>query len=616
MKSRNRFILFTVMLLLGVPAISGQVKKPAQQEIRALQQTAQQLEALGSLEKAGELYGQVALAMAPNRDINSYSSAKYCFERIKALDPWEALILELQKSFRSLRFEVDLAEIAYLRGNKETAFRQWRQVIESNPVDDQAYVLVGSALLTYHLFDEAQWSYERGRKAFKDPSKFFFELVQVYQAQGAFAKMTEEYLAFLRKNPAQLGYVQTQLLAAGSEPEAVQQIAEGIERSAKSPDTLRITGYRLLGALYTQDRQYAKALRCYEVLEANAREKNPAEQGQYYYRFANVAMNDGALPEARAALQAMSSRLDEKNAYRVHAAFALAQLLEKEGLFDQAAAAYESFIRSYPEWPEMPALYLRLGRLYFDHFFNLEAADNAYRRMLSRPQLPVALRLMGYQQRAVCAIARGDLKAAKELLERLKRETPPAFEQHRQADLMLARINLYEGRPTQAFHMLAKLISSPSARKVAKADTVQNDALELYLLLRENQRDSLGLSLLGRGLWLQQQRKAQESLDTLGRVLLVTKNSALREQAQLEQIGLLRKMRRPAEALAVCAAMNGDSTTLSPDLALKTTADIYAEMADSQKALKLYETFLEKYPESIYIELVRSRIRALQLRAL
>jgi tetratricopeptide (TPR) repeat protein len=614
MKSRNRIILCIALLLLCYSALLAQERQLAQQEIRALLQTAQQMEAQGRLEQAGELFSRVAKAQAPQRDLNSYSSARHCFERIKALDAWESLIQELQKNYRSLRFEADLAEIAFLRGDKPAAIRQWRQIVESNPQDEQAYMLTGSALITNQLFEEAQWCYERGRKEFKDQGKFFFELALVYQAQSDFGKMTDEYLAFLQKNPAQLGYIQTQLLSAAVEPEAIQEITESIERAQKSVASFKLQGCQLLAGLYTQSRQYAKALRCYDYLEENAREKDPSEQGQYYYAFANVAMDDGALAEARLALEALTKHATMKSPYRVHAAFALAQLLEKEAAYDQAVAAYESFIKSYGDWPEIPALYLRLGTLYFDHFFNLAAADSAFRRMLNRPQLPIAFRLIGYQKRAECAIARGDLKKAEDFLQRLKREIPQPFSQARQADLMLARINLYEGRPLLAFHKLANLINGQELRTEAKADTAQNDILELYLLLRENQQDSLGLALFGRGQWLEQQHNYAAALDTLGRILQISKNSALREQVLYGQIALLRKLRRPAEALEICASLSADSTGLTPDLALLTMADVHEEMAQPQKALHLLETFLEKYPESIYIEQARGRIRILEMR--
>ena len=578
-----------------------------------MQQRAQQLDAAGQLEQAGELYGRIARMMAAQKELNTYSSAKQCYERIKALDLWEALIHDLQKTYRALLFEVDLAEIAYLRGDKPGSLRLWREIIENNPQNDQAYALVGSAMMKYHLYEDAQGIYERGRKAFKDPDKFYQELVRVYEEQGSFTAMTEELVRFLQKYPQQLGFVQTQLLAAGDEQEASHQITATIERTLKSAKSFHPQGYQLLAALYTQGREYSKALRCYDYLESNAHSTKSSEGGQYYYTFAIVAMNDGALAQAREALEALIERADENNPYRTQAAATLAQLLEREGAYDQAAGAYLSFIKRYPEWPETPKLYLRLGSLYFDHFFDVNAADSVYEQLLKRPGVHASFRALAFQRRAECAIVLGDLTRAEGFLHALIRETPTASVQHRQASLMLAHIDLFKSQPKRALQKLEMLVTQANVQE-AKADTVQNNVIELYLLLRENQQDSVGLSLLGQARWLHQKRQYAAAYDSLHSLLAHSPGASLGEYARFMQISLLRKMKRFSEALSICSELSGDSTTLAPDLALMTMAEIYQEQSEGQKAEQLLETFLDKYPGSIYIEQVRGRIRMLEMR--
>jgi tetratricopeptide (TPR) repeat protein len=603
----NRIKLF---ILAGIWAILPSVHAQQLQDLRTLQQTAQQLEALGRLDQAGELYARVARAQAAQRDLNAYSSAKYCFERIKAFDSWEALIRDLQKSYRNLIFEVDFAQIHFLRGETDTALRMWRQIIDSNPLDDQAYALVGALLLNHGRYDQAREIYERGRSAFKDPQKFFFEMVRAYQGAGAFSRMTEEYILFLQKNPAQIAFVQTQLLAAGDEPEAAQQIETGLQR-AKSVESIRPLVYQLLAALYTQAREYGKALQCYDTLEEITAAKKPAEAGKYYYTFATVALSDGAFAEARTALKALLARTSEQSSYRIQASFTLAQVYEREGAYDQAVAAYESYIRRFPDRPETPALYLRLAALYFDRFFRVASADSVYEKLLKWPQVPIVSRLLAWQKRAECAIARGDLPAAELFLQKLKRESPGSSVQQRQAELMLAQIDLYAGRPGRARQKLETLVARPNGVN-AKADTVQNDILDLYLLLRETRQDSLGLSLLGRALWLERRRHDVAALDTLTLLMNKSQNRSLIDRASLMQATLLRRIDRLDEALTICAALAADSSGANPDLALLMMAEIHQERAEPQKALQMLETFLVKYPESIYIEQVRGMIRLLE----
>ncbi|HOC24075.1 MAG TPA: tetratricopeptide repeat protein [bacterium] len=615
MKRSVRYLLIIAVLLAALSRTAAQEKRPGDQELRILQQRAQQLEAAGRLDQAGELYSRVARILPPPQNLNAYAGARRCFERSKDLAGWEALIHDLQTRQRALPFQVDLAEIAYLRGDRAEALRTWRAVIDDNPQEEQAYKLTGAVLLKYYLYDEAESLYLRGRKAFKDPQRFFFELVHLYQDQGAFARMTEEYLNYLQKNAGQLGYVQAQLLSAGDEPEAVRQIAGSIEREMKSSADFRLPGCQLLGSLYTQSRDYRLALQCYEELEEAARRKNPAEVGQYYYTFAMAAMSDGALSEARRALEALVQQAGPRSPHRVHAAFALARLLEKEGDYTRALAAYGEFIRSYPDWPETPDLYLRAGDLYLDRFFNLAAADSVYQRLLQRPNLPVSYHLLALQKRAQCAIAGGDLRCAEKFISTLHRETPTGYGRQRQADLMLVQIDLFEGRPGRALNKLEKLIGGAGGAGEAKADTVQNDLLELYLLLRSSRQDSLELVRYGKALWLQRQRSHAAAFDTLAALLAGSRPGALAERARFLQVDLLRTMGRFPEALVISAALAADSSGLAPDFALMTMAGLHEELKEPEKARQLYESFLEKYPESIYIEQVRGHIRRLETRS-
>ncbi|HOT95897.1 MAG TPA: tetratricopeptide repeat protein [bacterium] len=605
MKKRNKYALVLAILAVVLPVAAQNL-----QEFRRMQLRAQQLEALGRFDEAGELYGRAALGLAPLRDLNAYSSARHCYERVQAFQEWETLILALQKSYRTLLFEVDLGEIAWLRGEHPEALQRWRQIMDENPLNEQAYALVGNVLMKYTLYGEAQELYERGRKVFRDPEKFFVELVRVYAGLGAFDRMTGEYLHFLQKNPGQTGYVQSQLLSAAEEPEASVQIITAIERALRDDENLKEEGYALLAALYTQQRAYGKALDCYDYLEERMGSRKSGEAGGHYYTLAMVALNDSALVEARSALEKLLTRTDEKNPYRPKAAFALAQLLEKEGAYDKAAAGYADFIRAYPDHPELPALYLRLGNLYFEHFFKVKAADSVYAVLLQR-QPPSAIRLLALQKRAECAVARGDLGAARDFLQMMKRDAPLLSGPQRQADLMLARIDLYEGRPGRALQKLETIVNGPKMQGVA-ADTVQNDILDLLLLLRESRHDSLGCAHYGKSLWLQQQRHYTAALDTLMRLQGPGYNKSLEERAQFLRIDLLRRLRRDDEALAVCTALSQDSTSLEPDLALLVMARIHEQRGEAQKARQLLESFLEKYPESIYIEQVRGRIRLLE----
>lgn len=609
------WMIFAVAVLLN----SGMVPRAAAQKDadgRMLLQMAQQLEMGGRLDQAAELYARAARSREYQKDLHAYLGAKRCWQQLKTLDPWKSLILDLQTQHRDLQFETDLAEIEYLAGEQESAARRWRDVAVNNPVNERAYLLVGAAFLEYQLYNDAQWLYERGRKSFKDADKFFFELVHVYQAQGEYQKMCQEYVTFLRKNPAQIGFVQAQLLSLTSEEAVFNPVVRALEEFLKSDKSFTAAGHRILAALHTQKRQYREALDHYAALERQLIEQSNAEFGQYYITFATVAMNDGAYAEAREALERVITQKESDQPMRTRAAFAKAQILEKEKKYDLAIDAYESFIADYPQWPDMLEVLTRLATLYFDITFAIDKAESTYLRILKQQPLPLNFRLMAEQKLAECQIARGDWVAAQHYLSRLKQDAPAASPYRQQSDLMLAELEFYRGHANTAMEKLGQQINLSDIKNSAAIDTVKNNILELYFFLRENQQDSAGLAIIGRVKWLQKQRQYAAAYDTLYLWAQQRKNTPLQEETSFLQIALLRQMGRYEEALSVCQAFVQEPFPGRADLALMTLAEVYEDMADSHQAQQIYESFLEKYPQSIYIEQVRVRIRQLEKRPL
>jgi len=187
---------------------------------------------------------------------------------------------------------------------------------------------------------------------------------------------------------------------------------------------------------------------------------------------------------------------------------------------------------------------------------------------------------------------------------------------YQQASLLLAELAIYRGQHQLALFRLDEMLHPKEKKQPAQIDTVQNNALELYLLIRENQHDSTSLAIWGHALWLQQQRRYSTALDTLAALACLNGASPLYEPVSFLRIELLRQKQRFSEAITICRALLDDPKIMRPDLALKTMGELHEEMADIQQAQQLYESFLEKYPQSIYIEQVRVRIRQLEKQVL
>jgi len=622
-------------LVIAIAALHIPVPVAAQndQDGRISLQMAQQLEMNGRLDQAAELYASAARSRAFQRDLGPYLGAKRCWVPLNNYEPLKLLILDLQARYRDLQFEVDLAMIDYLQDEHTEAVKRWRELVVNNPVNERAYALVGTAFIDYQRYEDALWMYTHGRKSFKDPHKFFHELVRIYQALGDYRKMCQEYVTFLHKNPAQFPFVQSQLLSMTRTEGALQPTLEALRYFLKNDPLFGESGHRLLAALFTQNRQYRDALNHYAALESILAQQKKAERGQYYFSFATVALNDGALAEAGEALDRIIANKDADQALRVRARFSRAQILEKENQYHPAIEAYESFLVDHPRWTDNLQVLTRLASLYFDVLFDIPKAEAACNRILATVSLPITVRLEVTQKLAECAIARGDLQEAQHYLNRLQRESPQSLPFRKQALLMLTELDLYRGHPLTALLMLAELdlyrghpltalqklshqLHATEHKNAAAIDTVQNNLLELYLFLRENHQDSAGLSVYGHAKWLHKKREYAAAYDTLATLSRRTANTPLHEPVCFFKISLLRQMQRPQEALVICRQLLQEALLSRPDLATLRLAEIHEEIAEAQQAQEIYESFLEKYPQSIYIEQVRVRIRQLEKRVL
>lgn len=575
---------------------------------RILRQMANQEELSGRFKEAAEHYIKL-LEIKPN-ELSLYLSAKRCLLQTKEYDKWYNLILSIQRSYRDVQFEVDMAEIAYLRGNKELALQQWRSIVDENAVSERAYLLVGNVLTEYRLLDEAADIYIMGRKKFKDPYHFFYELIRIYTLQSDFESMTKEYLSLLKRTPSQVNFVQGQLLSAAQTTEAYEKITRVVELEFKQEKALAEFSHRILGALFTQGKNYKKALQHYLALEETIDINKNEEKGQYLYSFAMAAISDGAYTEARQSIERLLTLKDIREIFKVRTELALAQIYEREQKSEEAIQAYEEIIEKYPKSNEILAALYRIAAIYLDRLFDIPNAEKSYLRILKTKMVSSNDVLKCKQKLAECAIARDDLEKAKEYLFQICNESQSSSERYRQAALLLSYIDTYYGHPTIALKRLEELIKIYHSDKFSTADNTENDILELYLLLRDNQNDSVGVAMLGKVILLQSQRKYKSAIDSIENFLSKGSYSGVRDRLLLNKIELLRKAKRSQEALLVCQEWLGDSTMVYRELAMKTEAEIYdQDIGDNKNSVEMYTQFLEKYPQSIYIEQIRKRIR-------
>ncbi len=613
LKRRNRFLLGILVVWMagsGLALPQGAASKKQSQEA-LLGRLAADYERMGRYDLAATHY--IQLCQLNNQGIANYLSAKRCLLRLKDYDRLTGLILNLQQTRRELRFEVDLAEIEYLKGNTEKALKHWQDILTGNSRSHEAYVLIGASLIENRLFDEAVNVYEKARKTFKEQGLFLFELANLYTVRGEFDLVTQEYLNYLKQNPAQTSFIESRLTAVATTSDIVEVVSKTLNAALKDDPKMARAIHQLLGAIYTVDQNYEKALFHYvqlESLPAEESDKNiRSTQGQLLFNFAKTAAADGAFDVARQAYQLLLTKYTA-SPYALQAEVGLARVFEQQEQYPQAVEAYEKFIALHPQSTEAIKAAMRIGDIWFDQEFSLEKAKQAYEKVLkSYPSS--SYRITALLRLGDCAVAGGSLAEAKQIYERVVAESRSRkLEPFNEALLALAKLQIYQEQPSQALKYLDELLGENKPNQAGRPDVCENDALELYLLVKENRSDSIGLGVYGKAKLADFQRKYGAGQEQIESYLAQYPNSALSDELRLLLADVYRKTKQAPLALQTLNGLVENPKCLFQDLALKKIAQIYDEdLQDHKNAQVSYETLLEKFPQSIYIEEARQRIR-------
>lgn len=613
MKRQSNKILLLLVFLLPVFAntfcFSQQQPREQTPANRQALKMARQFELNGHYQQAAEIYYQHSFSNP--LDISSYAGAKRCLLKINETERLQTLIHELQKRRRDIRYEIDLAEIEFLQGDKKKALSHWQQILQENSVQIDAYILIGQVMIDNRLLDEAIDCYLMGRNKLKDQNQFIFELAGLYTAQSRYELMTLEYVRYLEINPVQVDFIDGRLSACENDEGSRDKIAATLEKQVKTNKKLAQPLHQLLGNLYTRAEKYNLALTHFLALEDELYAVESKNRGFYLYRFAQVAAQKGEIRYARSALDAIINKYP-KSVFIDKARIGLAQILSQEGQYLQAVELYENFISSFPKSPESATALLLIGDIWYLQLFDVARAEKAYQRLVQgypwRAEVEEAIFKL-----ADCAIINHNFTDAQKYYNRILTHynKKPAGNSSR-ARYLLAQLELFKGFPSKSMLYLEECFNN-IVHKPGNADLYENDALELQMLLQEFRNDSTGLALYGSIQVMAMQRDYVQAESLLTEYITKNPDMPINNELAWLLAGIKLQQGNYKAAIQELEALYKNEKYLYRDKALKSIAEIYSTRLHSkQKAIEKYESLLALFPESIYIEETRKNIRILE----
>ena len=562
-------------------------------------------------ERAAALYEDLS-TLEPNNFLfldglqRSYTQIKEYSKAIKVIRRW----LIYQPG--DINKMTTLGGLYYDSGNETAADSVWKSVLAIDPHHAQMYRIVANEMLQHRMYDQCIRMYLDGRSVSKSNALFADELGNLYAALQQYTSATKEYLLLMRTTPEQLPFVQSRLSTYIVKPEGMIAASETVKEELKnSPDNIAL--HRLYAWLLSEERRYDTALEQYRMIDrlSNA-------NGNELFNIAQRLHQEHAYNTAAEAFKEIID-MHKNSSLLPYARFGYARALEElitledttvvsselQPSYQSVIQMYESIATEYAKSGFAAQSFYRIGIIKFEKLFELDGALNAFNRINEVPSISNlsndAMLKIGDIQ-----IARNNLAEARKEYDRLNKISLVIYQD--QAAFKLAELDYFETKFDSALSMLKRFNTNLNT-------DLTNDALQLQYFIQENNTSTpQALIEFAKADLLMRQRKYSESLVQFQDIVKHYSTALLLDDAMMKIGELHVLLKRPHDAITAFNFI-ADSIQLSilKDRAQFRIAEIYQSvLSNKAQAIQAYEKLLAQFPNSLYTEESRKRIRLLR----
>lgn len=601
--------LIIVALFLARPAFSQTADELNKYKI------AEALEQAGEYEKALGFYEQLH-KIAPDNFVY-FDGLKRVYMYLKKYPEAERLIEDrLKREPSNLGLLCQLGDAFYKGGSSDSAMIAWDRAIAIDPKNPNVYRAVADVMVNNRLFDKAIEVYRKGESLTHSKASFIKQIAQLYFMDMSYSKSLSEILRLLKyeNKPSAMAYIQYQLSSFGTSKEALAQFTSRMENEVKSNSGN--TDYRqILGFLYMLQKNYPAAYDTYKWLDERSGSK-----GGELLSFADQAFaNGGYQPAANAYHEVMN--LSKNDAIVVQALAGYARSLRALGEqvytederpcatddtlkdLNASLAAYRDIIKRYPKSPYLTEAVLNSVEMEMDYFHDFNSAErllSQHESVLSANRFDVILtRAELYTMEGKFNDALGTARRA------LIAGTEKNDGYYDRIQYQAARALYYMGLYDSSMYYLDRITANPMS-------DAANEAIELSNLITDNRGNPSALKSYAAADAMNVSNRVPEAAAQWEEMLKEYPNAPLTDHARFDLAGAYCKMGEVGKSLKYYSELAADSTGVFADRAQFRICRIYQEtLHEKAKAIDEYESFLERFPNSILQDRVREIVREL-----
>ncbi|MFZ5516288.1 MAG: tetratricopeptide repeat protein [Candidatus Zhuqueibacterota bacterium] len=607
-KTSNSFIILAILLTTGVIA---QQNSQAPSRNERLLQLARNYEQTSQYGRALEIYER--LWKEEPKSVPYYNGVKQNLLRLKNFSQALSVVNTMLSIQPDFRIEADLGDVLFNMGDKEKAISIWNGILSRDSSNRSVYLVIAAAFINNHMYDEAISVYEEGRIKLNDPKQFLLEIANLHRVRMEHKEAVLLYLEFLKFNPNQYTFIEYNITSFANEEEVAREI-EGILLEQLRKDENNLDVRNLLAALYMRTSNYSAALEEFSLIDqyVSTRPKQDLTKvGGELFQFAQNAFNDGAYQHAIQAYTVLLSRYPNSS-HVANAKFGLANSYEKLQDYSRAEAGYLEIVQQFERSPFAKRSYYQLGLIQLQHRSNPIEAEKYFREAIKDPPLKP------YSDEALlriseCYIQQGDLQKAKLWNQKILNEPRSSAEAKQTAIFMLGQAAYWSGDFEMALQEFSKIQSQPGLASSDPAGVYVNDVLECAMFIGEHKDNPEFLKLFATAGLYDEQKNYQQSRLLYQRIIENDRAKALHDDALMKLGDLELLAQNYTQAISAYQQLiDSFPESYYCDVAQKKIGEVYEYgLKNLDRAQQSYELVLTTYPDSIFLDEIRARIRIL-----
>ncbi|NOX17535.1 MAG: tetratricopeptide repeat protein [Chlorobi bacterium] len=587
----------------------------AQNEITALKKTAARYNQAGNFEKAKEFYEEALKKQPWNNSIVSELNNVYV--KLKDYDSSIKLLSDrIAKTPNDLTAYGLLGVTYFTIGEKEKAMEIWRKGISLNPKNEITYRIFANQALQARAFDEGIEILREGEKFAKNPNTFAFEIAQLLSYLMKYREAANEYCSILVADPVQLNMVKNRIGQFLGRSDATEETIGAVKDFLDEHPNDAVE--ELLAYLYSFNKDYDKAFSIVVGID-----KRTGGNGTKIFHFAQSAYNSGDFQTAarsykflldnypdypnfiyakfnyaKSSLNYLNSASGKNDNWKPLALPDTAGSYKYDGIIKQLK---ELTLGGSPPYIASEAAYL-LGVTLKDRYLDAKSAEN-YFALIPKKYPGTKFDILALYELAESAVRENNLQKALSYLNKIEKKKKVPQEIRNKTLLRKAEIAFMRGEFDGASSMLSVVASNPG-------DNSANDAIELSLLITALKSDSSEAVKYASARLLMKQFKINEASVILAEIADNTKNFILRDMVDFDLAEILIARENYIKAVDLLDGLTKrEESALYSDKALYMIGEIYFRgLKELDKAQKIFENLLEKYPNSIYLNSSRENI--------